>query len=230
MIYAWEREHQFPDSDYLSAFVALISSDIGLDQRFGAHSVRSPAELRRRMNALRHAVLGLVGEDQADWDLLPPPATPDDAAEAPLSRVAVYLEDIRSPFNVGSIFRTAAAMGIGRLVVSSACAAPDHPRAVRSAMGAVDLVPWKRGVLDDLIEPVVVLELGGEPVKGFAFPRAGTLAVGSEELGATPELLQHAQARVSIPMFGPKASLNVGVALGIALHEWAAAGAIKPSS
>jgi TrmH family RNA methyltransferase len=71
--------------------------------------------------------------------------------------------------------------------------------------------------------PLIALETGGTPVSEFAFPTAGTLLLGSEELGLSREALDLAGARVSIPMAGEKRSLNVGVACGIALERWASA-------
>ena len=139
--------------------------------------------------------------------------------------VAVYAEDIRSPFNLGSIFRTAEAFGAERVIVSPLCAPPEHPRAVRSAMGCIDWLPWERLSLDALPAdvPVFALETGGTPIDEFAFPDTGIVIVGSEELGVSPEGLARASyGRVSIPMKGIKASINVGVAFGILMQEWTA--------
>lgn len=87
------------------------------------------------------------------------------------------------------------------------------------------MVEIHRAALDELSaswEPMLALEVGGSPVSTVAFPAHGTLLVGSEELGLSGEALRRAIARVSIPMTGEKASLNVGVACGIALHAWVA--------
>jgi TrmH family RNA methyltransferase len=154
----------------------------------------------------------------------------DGATEPTLTRpffpgVAVYAEDIRSPFNLGSIFRTAEAFGAERVIVSPLCAPPEHPRAVRSAMGCIDWLPWERLPLDALPAdvPVFALETGGTPIDEFAFPDTGIVIVGSEELGVSPEALARASyGRVSIPMKGIKASINVGVAFGILMQAWTA--------
>jgi len=133
-----------------------------------------------------------------------------------------YLEDLRSPFNVGAAFRSADAFAVEELLLSPFCADPLHPRALRSAMGATELVPWRRGSLEDLdgLGSVFVLELGGTDLDEFEFPERGVVILGSEELGASPEALSRAEARVSIPMHGSKGSLNAGVAFGILLHAW----------
>ena len=55
----------------------------------------------------------------------------------------------------------------------------------------------------------------------FVFPERGTVIIGSEELGVSPEALARATyGRVTIPMTGLKASLNVGVAFGILMQAW----------
>lgn len=260
LIVSWERDGALPDSVYLSELARLLSgaaetgggdeslivkaaSDLGeLVNAPEARATCGDPALRRVLNNLRHALLAAEGVDQADWDLLPSggeAAFPDRGSRsgsAPsvgvLAGVTLYLEDLRSPFNVGSIFRTAAAFGVGHVIVSPACADPRHRRAMRSAMGAIDTVSWSRGAQESggadeaSGRPLIALELGGTPVERFSFPHQGVLAIGSEELGLSPQLLAAADARVSIALSGTKASLNVGVAAAIALHAWR--GALAP--
>ena len=69
--------------------------------------------------------------------------------------------------------------------------------------------------------PIFVLETGGTPLEEFKFPKKGICIIGSEELGVSPEALKKASyGRVTIPMKGLKASLNVGVAFGILMQKW----------
>jgi TrmH family RNA methyltransferase len=142
----------------------------------------------------------------------------------------VYMEDIRSPFNVGAMFRTAEIFGVEKIFLSQFCADPRHRRAERTAMGCVDVVPWERREFFTAEKnpvsptPVFALETRGVPIDKFPFPRQGLLIAGSEELGVSPRALAAADAslgRVSIPVYGAKASLNVSVAFGIALQAWA---------
>jgi len=181
----------------------------------------------RALNRLRHALLRESGQAPADWDLLDPASgRPDAASRRVFPGVRAYLEDIRSPFNVGSMLRSADAFGLEELILSPEAADPGHPRAARSSMGAADLVSWRRSgleALDDCGGRAFALELGGIPLDEFDFPEEGIVVVGSEELGVSAE----ARAKcglglVSIPMRGAKGSLNVGVAFGILLNAWAA--------
>ena len=195
----------------------------------------TPAAAFRAIDDLRHYLARASGQAPADWDLhdfraqgipaIGKDGRPDPAAglRSPLPGTRVFLEDIRSPFNVGTILRTAEALGFEEVLLSPACADPRHPRAERSAMGAVDLIPWRRCPLEELpaLGEVFALELGGAALGEFAFPKRGVLILGSEELGVSADALAMAEdRRASIPMRGLKASINVAVAFGIAAHAW----------
>ena len=199
----------------------------------------NPAGQLWAVNDCRHRLATVLGQEAAEWDLFPPlisgsafdcgGVTPTE----PNLRRLVYLDDIRSPFNAGSIFRSASAFGMDGMVLSPDCPAASHPRFARSAMGAVDFVPWERLPvggrvgLGALMErenlPCFALELGGVPLADFTFPMGAILVLGSEELGIHPDILELCRLSagvVSIPMPGPKASLNVGVSFGIVAEHW----------
>ncbi|HWR10265.1 MAG TPA: TrmH family RNA methyltransferase [Rectinemataceae bacterium] len=181
----------------------------------------------RAIDDFRHLLMRISGQAPADWDLhdfmSPGGSAAEGLARSFLPGLKVYLEDIRSPFNVGTILRTAEALGFEEVLLSSGCADPRHSRALRSSMGAVDLIPWRRCSPDELpgLGPLFALELGGLPLNEFPFPRKGILVLGSEELGVSAACLRLADGRrVSIPMRGIKASINVAVAFGIAAQTW----------
>ena len=166
--------------------------------------------------------------ERADWDFYDPEK--DHLAVDPLTRLplTVVLDRIRSPFNVGSLFRTADSFGVSSLLLIEPSAAVNHPRAQRSARGCTETIPWEV-LSSEAIEkrlqdkPVFALELGGVDCMEFSFPPAGAMIVGSEELGVSSEMLAIADrslGRVSIPMAGAKGSLNVSVAFGIVMHLW----------
>ena len=193
-----------------------------------------PARLRRSLNTLRHILLAETGRSQADWDFIDQQGRLDPAQRRPFPGMLVYLEDIRSPFNVGAMFRTAESFGAEQLFLSPLCADPRHPRAARSAMGCVDLLPWERRDFftapgDETAPPacpLFALETGGTPLHRFEFPPQGLLIAGSEELGVSPPALAAADAslgRVTIPCYGAKGSLNVSTAFGIVMQAWAQA-------
>jgi len=184
----------------------------------------------RNLNSLRHEMLKALGRDWADWDIETASDNNDSSgyAEA-LFPLRVYLDGLRSPFNAGSMLRTSLAFGVERMWFSPEGTSPDHRRARRSSMGAVDRIPWEIKRLEELQESqtgtVFALEIGGTDIADFIFPSSGTVIIGSEELGVSPSALKQAESDggvVSIPLPGPKASLNVGVAFGILLRQWVA--------
>lgn len=209
--------------DPMSARAQEGQADAAADPFFVSPLLVDPLEGIRVVNNLRRTLESLSGGAPADWDFMEPMGSSRDArARSVFTGMRAYLEDIRSPFNVGSMFRTADGFGLAELLLSGSCADPGHPRAARSAMGADALIPWRRMELEGLegLGEVFALELRGERIDGFEFPEQGVVILGSEELGVSPSALGRCNRRVSIPMLGAKGSLNVGVAFGILLAAW----------
>jgi TrmH family RNA methyltransferase len=221
---------------------AFISA-LGPARRADAAALRrglagSREQTLRSLNAIRHLIMSDLNVPWAEWDQLLPGAAPQPAVTRRVLPMRVYLEDIRSPYNVGAIFRTAEAFGVEHVYLSSRTPLPTLPRARRTSRGCSDVVPWSVCGLEAIAPragvgnapdhgeekpPVFALETGGVPIDEFAFPRRGTVLIGSEELGLSPEALALAASgagRVSIPMAGARASLNVAVAFGILMQAW----------
>ncbi|NBK21469.1 MAG: TrmH family RNA methyltransferase, partial [Spirochaetia bacterium] len=142
----------------------------------------------------------------------------------------LILDRLRSPFNVGSIFRSADSFGIREIWLVEGTASVTHPRSVKSARGCIDTVSYCWFSESALIEKInassialFALELGGSALESFPFPRSGAAVIGSEEMGVSPALLSlcdQSLGRVSIALGGTKGSLNVSVATGIMLQKW----------
>lgn len=219
--------------EYIRTLVRLVTEDpkIPEDTRRALSDLTGQGAFdeRRVCNAARNALLAAIGTFPAEWDLIIAPHNTEGISVTERSfykGVEVYAEDIRSPFNIGSIFRTAEAMGCERVRISPGCTDPLQSKSLRSAMGCVETMGFSRCSLDELPEDanVFVLETGGTPITRFDFPREGIVIIGSEELGVSPEALRRATyGHVSIPMKGLKASLNVGVAFGILMQSWSEA-------
>ena len=219
--------------EYTRCLVEIVLKDAALPKEAAAELRELldtvPFDERRTCNVARNHLLAIIGTFPAEWDLViaPHAVTRDESgvvkARDFFSGVYVYAEDIRSPFNLGSIFRTAEAFGAEKLFLSPGCTDPLQRRAVRSGMGCVELLGYERKRLEELPSdiPVFVLETGGTPISKFAFPEKGICIIGSEELGVSPAALERATLGcVSIPLKGMKASLNVGVAFGILMAHW----------
>jgi TrmH family RNA methyltransferase len=179
---------------------------------------------------LHQLLLSSLGAEPADWDFLDDASGALDVSRRTVLPHTLVLDRIRSPFNVGSLFRSADSFGVQDILLVEGAASPDHPRAQRTARGCTSTVPWRmldeRSLLDVLQKsgrPMFALELGGDPLSRFPFPPDGIAVLGSEEMGVSPAFLEACDSsagRVTIPLAGTKGSLNVGVAGGIMLHHW----------
>ena len=222
-----------PRSEYIKQVCQVLLKDPKLSPSSAENLKKlissEPFDELRICNFARNELLGIIGTFPAEWDLIiAPHQSPLDEDGMVRQRdffpgVCVYAEDIRSPFNLGSVFRTAEAMGAEKVYISPLCTDPEHPKAQRGSMGCIETLGYERKSLDELPAdlPVFVLETGGTPIEEFKFPQKGICIIGSEELGVSPKALERATyGRVSIPMKGLKASLNVGVAFGILMQKW----------
>lgn len=147
-------------------------------------------------------------------------------------RLPIYgmLDNIRSLYNVGSIFRTSDGAFIRKLFLSGYTPQPPRKEIEKTALGATESVPWEyhRTVADSLAAiraagaKLCVLELTTRSVPYFSIRREDfpvCLVVGNEITGVSPDVVVAADIAIEIPMFGTKQSLNAAVAYGIALFE-----------
>ncbi len=140
--------------------------------------------------------------------------------------LAVVLDGVQNPENLGAVMRTAAAAGAAFLATTPGSADPFNPKAVRAAMGAHFYIPLKPNAsweeLRRLFEGKQILLADPQgPVPYFAvdWTAPSVLVIGGEARGATGEARQLAHQIVSIPMARPIESLNAAVAAGIILYE-----------
>ncbi len=184
----------------------------------------SASEVTFELDSVRHSLLRWLQNEPADWDMRSPAGAKGIFAgpkqDSPLQNMSIYLDAIRSPFNVGSIIRTADAAGVHEVILSPQSVSPDHPRARRSAMGAkVKIRCLDYAQLRNEMETLIALETGGMPVSKYQLPAGkSALILGSEEMGVHPRLMDLVDVCVSLPMYGEKLSLNVGVAAGAAVY------------
>lgn len=180
-----------------------------------------------RLEDVSQALLARLGAEPSDWDFRTEEGELDSSRRVVQDKVLV-LDRVRSPYNVGAIFRSAEAFGIARIILVEGTASPEHVRAQRTSRGTTDVVPWEFMPEAEVVsflksydsEEIIALELGGTSINEFAFPLRGVAVLGSEEFGISPEILSCCGSRVSIPMGGSKGSLNVSVAAGILLQRW----------
>ena len=141
----------------------------------------------------------------------------------PGGELSVYLHGVGDPGNIGTIVRAAHAFCDGAVVLGPGCADPWSPKAVRASMGSIFARPCGRAAFAELPGARLALDAGAamtlaEGAAGASAPLL--LCVGAEREGLPDELLEGADAAVSIPLRsdGP-GSLNAAMAAAIALYE-----------
>jgi tRNA G18 (ribose-2'-O)-methylase SpoU len=148
------------------------------------------------------------------------------------SRFPIYvlLDNIRSLYNVGSIFRTSDGARITKLFLTGYTPYPPRKEISKTALDATETVPWE--YYKNPIEAIEKLKVESikicllehttksQPyfnVSNNDFPLC--LVVGNEITGVSKPIIDNAEMAIDIPMFGLKQSLNAAVAYGIAVFE-----------
>ena len=151
--------------------------------------------------------------------------------QAERNPIYVILDNVRSLYNVGSIFRTSDGARVSKLFLCGYTPFPPRKEIEKTALGATKTVPWEYTkdplsaihIMKSQDIPICVLEHTDHStpyssLRKEDFPLC--LVIGNEITGVSKELLQQADKAIDIPMFGLKQSLNVAVAFGIAVFEF----------
>ncbi len=152
-----------------------------------------------------------------------------------MTRLQLILHNIRSVYNVGSIFRTADAAGVEKIYLTGYTPRPVdkfgrvNQKMAKTALGAERSVDWQGQVklsglirrLQDEGREVVAVEQSREAVdyKKYQLSRPAVFIFGNEVAGLSPAVLKKADRIIEIPTRGEKESLNVSVAAGIVLFR-----------
>ena len=143
----------------------------------------------------------------------------------------VLLESVRDPSNVGAIIRSAAAIGIDRLILSADCADIYHPKAVRGSMGT--LFNQRIDRVSDLAATITELRKSGRrvfaaalderalPIGKFEILAGDAVVIGNEGHGLSRDVIAACDRSVIIPMSERAESFNAAVAASILMWEFA---------
>ncbi|MCB0763848.1 MAG: RNA methyltransferase [Flavobacteriales bacterium] len=153
---------------------------------------------------------------------------PEAHLHAPKHPIVVVLDDLRSRHNVGSIFRSADAFGIERLLLCGFTPLPPHREIDKTALGATLSVPWahRKSTMEAIEElrhagyRVIAVEqtLAAVPITELAaMDQPVALVLGNELNGVADEVITACDACTFIPQMGSKHSLNVAVCAGVAM-------------
>lgn len=153
-------------------------------------------------------------------------------------RLALILDDVQGPFNVGSIIRTAAALRADDVWLTGRTPAADDPKVGKTAMGThrylavhrVDLAAAAVAAARAAGYQVVAVELadGAQPLHEVSLGAATCLVVGHEDRGCTPATLAACDTVAYLPLLGKVGSLNVAAAAALACYEVRRQGWVAP--
>jgi len=152
--------------------------------------------------------------------------------QAEKNKIVIVLDNIRSVYNVGSVFRTADAFLTEAIFVCGYSPTPDHKQMAKTALGATDSVDW----IASETALAAVEELKANGYKIFAIEQAeGSIALnkisynkttekiavvfGNEVEGVQQEVIDACDGVIEIPQYGMKHSLNIATAAGVVLWE-----------
>lgn len=145
-------------------------------------------------------------------------------------KIHVVLDNIRSVFNVGSIFRTSDGAGSVEKIYLCGMTSPiDNPKLDKTALGATEMVNSEhydttQEALDELKAkniPIYSIELteDAEDFQKVEYPSEVAIVLGHEKMGVDEEILEVCDKKIFIPMRGKKESLNVANCASIILYE-----------
>lgn len=154
------------------------------------------------------------------------------------NQIYLILDNIRSAYNVGSIFRTADAAGISKIFLCGKTPTPPSPgrrltqgstRVAKTALGAQNSVAWeyKKTALEIIRElkkkkiKIISLEITPKSKNYLTYKFKAPLALilGSETKGVSKNVLKESDEIIHVPMFGKKESFNVSIAFAIVVSR-----------
>lgn len=140
-------------------------------------------------------------------------------AETFSGKVALALEDIQDPGNMGTIIRIADWFGIAQVICSPDCVDAYNPKTVQATMGSIARVKIVEADLAAVLKtagvPSYAATLHGKNIGEFAPIQEGIIVIGNESRGLKPATMEACTEQVTIPRLGFAESLNAAVATGI---------------
>lgn len=144
--------------------------------------------------------------------------------------IALILDDIRDPGNLGTILRIADWYGVRSILCSETTADVYNPKVISASKGSFTRVDWWYGDIVQFLSqsidqsgspaPVYGAFLEGADVHTLPFEPAGYLVMGNESNGISSAVENFVTQRVTIPRYGDAESLNVGIATAVLLDNW----------
>lgn len=170
--------------------------------------------------SLKEGPMGLAAVVQQNWQTL---------AHLNPQKMGLWvgLDSVADPGNLGTIMRTADAVGASGIFLLDHCTDPYDPAAIRASMGAIfslqlvkltsaEFLQWKN---QHQVIAIGTSDAAKQDYEAVQYPEHMVLLMGSERQGLQPALMQMTDQMVSLPMNGKSDSLNLAVATGVMLYQ-----------
>jgi 23S rRNA (guanosine2251-2'-O)-methyltransferase len=146
--------------------------------------------------------------------------------------LTIVLDNIRSSFNVGSVFRTSEAFNVEKIILAGYSPDPSNPKTQKTTLGSHDYVAWENhakclDLINDLKTQgywVIAAETTNHAISlelPFKFDKKTAFVFGNERFGMDPQVIEACHETRKVPLSGIKNSLNVANAASIFIYEFA---------
>jgi TrmH RNA methyltransferase len=188
------------------------------------YTVVEEADLQKLSASSHHEGVVFGAVPAREWEL-----APWLRSLSPGPQLAIWLDGVGNPHNLGAILRSAAHFGAAGLLLPANGTLSLSGAAARVAEGGAEQVPLVRLADSDAalaalraagFQAVATVVRGGQPLYASALPERLLLVMGAEQTGVDPQLAGASALRVAIPGSGAVESLNVAAATAVFLGEW----------
>ncbi|MCH3971807.1 MAG: RNA methyltransferase [Oscillospiraceae bacterium] len=205
-------------------------------QKYPQYLAAVKACLQGEAYLVEPSVAALLADTKSSQEIFCTCAFPADACVSqaaflqwPAAGACLALEQLQDPANLGTVLRTAEALGVGCVLLCGPCCDPFSPKALRGGMGAAFRLPLVR--VPSFVQAAPAFAKAGwqtmaavpdhtaEPITRANFSRPTIMAVGNEGNGLLPETASSCAHRVTIPMLGRAESLNASASAAILMWE-----------
>lgn len=144
----------------------------------------------------------------------------------------IALDNVRSIFNVGAIFRTADSVGADKIILAGYTPSPPNDKLIKTSLGALDFITWEKQSNEEFLNflrewkekgnQIIAVEQSENSIwyTNNDLSWENTIYVfGNEIVGVNKEILDLSSKIIQLPMYGQKNSLNVSVTVGIISYE-----------
>lgn len=216
-------------ADAAASGVEIVSLLVSPDGERYPEQVKLLDDCAQRSYAITSALAGAISDTEHPQGIFAIGRTPPQPSQLPESGRLILLDHLQDPGNLGTIIRTADALGINAILLSEGCPDCFSPKVIRAAMGSCFRARIYRE--NDLASAILLLRQKGMrcyaatltpdavPLQKLPVMPFGGIVIGNEGNGVSQPVIDCCDSRVYIPMSGNAESLNAAVAASLCIWE-----------